>query len=201
MVYFQDAIIQLQQMGVLDVVVPFILIFTIVFAVLQKTKILGSEDPEGKKPRKNFNSIIALVMALAVIIPHVTNTYPDNADVVNIINTSLPNVSAVLVAIVMLLLIIGVFGNKVDIAGSSLSGWAVIFAIVATGIIFGNAANWFNLPDWLLFLQDSGTQELIIVILVFALIIYFVTKEDKEKKPGEYSTIEDLGRILGYKKS
>jgi len=193
---FQDAMIQLDNIGVLDVILPFILVFTIVFATLQKTKILGED--ENKKPRKNFNSIVALVMGLAVVIPHVIN--PQDNDVVNIINGALPNVSAVLVAVIMLLLIIGVFGSKVDIAGSSLSGWAVIFALVATIVIFANAANWVILPGWLSFLEDTQTQSLIIVILVFALIIWFVTKEDKAKDPKKYSSIEDLGKILGYKK-
>ena len=129
---FQEGLIQLEYLGVLDVIVPFILIFTIVFAVLQKTKILGTHEVGGKEvPRKNFNAVIALVMALAAIIPHVMGTYPEGSDVIQIMNDALPNISVVLVAIIMLLLIIGVFGNKVDIAGSSLSGLAVMFAIAA----------------------------------------------------------------------
>jgi len=197
---FDEGIMRLQDLGVLDVILPFILVFTIVFATLQKTKILGED--ENKKPRKNFNAVIALVMGLAVVIPHVIGSYPSpDSDIVNIINSALPNVSAVLIAVIMLLLIIGVFGNKVDIAGSTLSGWVVIFAIVATVFIFGNAANWFRqLPDWLQFLNNSDTQSLIVVILVFAIIIWFITKEEKKKDPKAYSGIEDLGRILGYKK-
>ena len=192
---FQDGLLQLEEAGILDVVLPFILVFTIVFAVLQKTKILG-EDKDGK-PRKNFNAVIALVMGLAVVIPHVIGSYPSpESDVVLIINNALPNVSAVMVAVIMLLLIMGVFGGEVNIAGSGLAGWAVIFAIIATVVIFGNAANWFDLPGWLNFLEDSETQALIIVILVFALIIWFITKEDKEKKPGELSFMEGLGKAL-----
>jgi hypothetical protein len=193
---FDNAMIQLQSMGVLDVILPFILIFTIVFATLQKTKILGED--ENKKPRKNFNAVIALVMGLAVVIPHVIGSYPSpDSDVVNIINNALPNVSVVLVAVIMLLLIIGVFGSKVDVAGSSLAGWAVIFAIIATLVIFANAANWFILPDWLNFLNDPETQSLIVVILVFAIIIWFVTKEDKPKDSTKPTTIQELGKILG----
>ena len=60
----QDFIMLLDAWGVTDVLIPFILVFTIVFAVLQKTKILG----DGKK---NYNVMIALVMALAVVIPHI----------------------------------------------------------------------------------------------------------------------------------
>lgn len=192
---FENGMMQLQEIGVLDVILPFILIFTIVFAVMQKTKILG-EDKDGK-PRKNFNGVIALVMGLAVVIPHVIHSYPsDEADVVLIINNALPNVSVVLVAVIMLLLIMGVFGGEVNIAGSGLAGWAVIFAIIATVVIFGHAANWFNLPPWLGISNNSDTQALVVVILVFALIIWFITKEDKEKKPGELSFMEGLGKAL-----
>ena len=41
----------LQDYGVLDFLLPFILVFTIVFAVLEKSHILGN--------KKNFNVIIA----------------------------------------------------------------------------------------------------------------------------------------------
>lgn len=190
---FEDGLIQLEQAGILDVILPFILVFTIVFAVLQKTKILGDENG---KPRKNFNAVIALVMGMAVVIPHVIGSYPDGADVVVIINNALPNVSVILVAVIMLLLIMGVFGGDVNIAGSSLSGWAVLFSIIATIVIFANAAEWFMLPDWLSFLEDPETQALVVVILVFALIIWFITKEDKPKDSKEPSFLESLGKAL-----
>ena len=191
---FDEGMLSLYDMGVLDILLPFILIFTIVFAVLQKTKILG-EDSKGS-PRKNFNAVIALVMALSVVIPHVIGAYPANGDIVNIINESLPNVSVVLVAVIMLLLIIGVFGGEVNIAGSSLAGIAVLFAIAATVYIFGSAAELWQVPGWLNFINDAETQSLVIVILVFALIIWFITKEDKEKKPGELSFLEGLGKAM-----
>jgi len=192
---FQDGMMSLNNAGILDVILPFILVFVIVFAVLQKTKVLG-EDETGR-PRKNFNSVIALVMGLAVVIPHVIGSYPSpDSDIVNIINQALPNVSVVMVAVVMLLLIIGVFGGGVNIAGSSLAGWAVLFAIVATVYIFGAAANWFILPNWLWFVADTETQSLIIVILVFALIIWFITKEDKPKEKKGPSFMEGLAKVM-----
>ncbi len=195
---FQDGLLQLNDMGILDVIVPFILVFTIVFAVLQKTKILGVND-DGKTPRKNFNAVIALVMALGVIIPHVTGTYPYGADVVTIINNALPNVSAVLIAIVMMLLIVGVFGGEVSFAGTSVAGWAVVFAIAATVVIFGSAASWWNLPQWLDFLRDSDTQSLIVVVLVFAIIMFFVVGSDKPKKENEKNIFERFGDVMKSK--
>jgi len=193
-------LLQLQEIGVMDVILPFILVFTIVFAVLQKTKILG-EDPETHKPRKNFNSVIALVMALGVIIPHITGSYPANADIVNIVNQALPNISVVLIAVIMMLLMIGVFGGDVDIAKSkNLATFAIIFAILGTVYIFGSAANWWELPTWMSFLNNSDTQALVIIILVFGALIAFITNEDKPKDPKKYGFGEDLARAMGYKK-
>ena len=184
MVYFQDFFANLESWGFLDVVLPFILVFTIVFAALQKTKILG----EGKK---NYNVVVALVMGAGIIFPHVTGSYQDliGFDPVVVINQSLPQVSIILVAIIMLLLILGVFGNEVDFAGTSLSGWVVIVALVAVGLIFGSATGWFVLTDWLAFLNDSEIQSLVIMILVSGVIIWFVTKEDKPGQKGLYDKV------------
>jgi hypothetical protein len=193
-------ILKLQEIGVMDVILPFILVFTIVFAVMQKTKILG-EDPESHKPRKNFNAVIALVMALGVVIPHITGTYPANADIVNIVNSALPNISVVLIAVVMMLLMIGVFGGGVDISKSkNLSTFAMIFAIVGTVYIFGSSADWWNMPSWMGFMMDSDTQALVIILLVFGALIAFITAEDKPKDPKKYGFGEDLARAMGYKK-
>ncbi len=191
---FENFILALDVWGVTDVLLPFILIFTIVFATLQKSRILG----EGKK---QFNVMVALVMSLAVVIPHVTGGYPFNFDPVLVINQALPQVSIVLVAIIMLLLIVGVFGNEVDIAGTSLSFWVIILALIAVIGIFGSALGWFSLPGWLNFLYDSELQALIVMILVFGIIIAFITKEDREdkKKTGLGTLMDDVKRAVKKK--
>ena len=46
-----------QRIGIYDVVLPFLLTFTIVFAILEKTRVFGVEKIEGADyPRKNLNS-------------------------------------------------------------------------------------------------------------------------------------------------
>jgi hypothetical protein len=194
---FERFMLQLAELGVLDVLLPFLLIFTIVFAVLQKTKILGDG-------RKNFNVIVALVMALSVVIPHVTGSYyaTFGFDPVTVINDALPQVSIIVIAIVMMLIIIGVFGNDFDIAGTSLSGLVVILAFVAVVLIFGSGVGWFYMPDWLYWLNDPEIQSLVIMILVFGIIIWFITKEDKPSDPnkGFGKFLEGLGKSVKEKK-
>ncbi len=175
--YFYDVLYRMQEWGLSDVILPFILVFTIVFAIMQKVKPLGQGTPQNK----SFNVVIALVMALAVVIPHVMGYYPPDADIVNIINAALPQVSIVLVAILMVLLIVGLFGGKAE-WGGALSGWIAFFAFILVVYIFGRAAGWFYyLPNWLYWLDNPDTQAMLIVVAIFAIIIWYITKEPKEK--------------------
>ena len=65
---FRAVIVFLEKLGVYDVVLPFLLVFTIVFAILEKTRVLGTDDVDGKHlPKKNLNAVVAFVMAFLVI--------------------------------------------------------------------------------------------------------------------------------------
>lgn len=175
---FRTILFNLEAMGLLDVILPFFLIFTLVFAVLQKSKILKGES---EVLMKRYNVVIALVMALAIVIPHVTRSYPGRSPV-DIINSALPQVSVILVAILMFLLLLGIFGAQYNIGDNSAGGIVTILALGSVFTIFGVSAGWFDgrLPYWLDFLRDPQLQSLIIVILVFGLIIKFITYEDDD---------------------
>ncbi|MFC1722907.1 hypothetical protein ACFL0V_02110 [Nanoarchaeota archaeon] len=179
---FRSVIYTLETMGFMDVILPFLLIFTVVFAIMQRVKPLGEEGPR----QKGYNIVIAMVMSLAVVIPHVMGYYPANADVVVIINKALPQVSIILVAVLMVLLIVGLFGGKAT-WGSSLSGYVAFGALLIVGYIFGRAAGWFEyLPNWLYWLDNPDTQAMLLVVAVFALVIWFITKDPTpEGKKGE----------------
>ena len=183
MAFYENAVYSLQNLGLVDIFLPFILIFTIIFATLQKTRILGV----GKK---NFNIIVAFVMAMTVIVPHVTRSYPPGKDVVDILNQALPQVSVVFVAIIMVLILIGLLGGEARWMGGSMSGWIAIIAFFIIIGIFGRAAGWWaTRPSWLYWIDNPNTTGLVVVLLVFGVIIWFVTKED--------TGTENLGK-MGY---
>lgn len=187
---FVDLFRTLESYGLTDALLPFLLIFTIMFAMLQKTKILGA----GKK---NFNVMIAFIIAALVVIPHITGSYPGRYDLVEILNTALPDVSIVVVAVVMALLLIGLLGGEAKWMGGSLSGGIAIFAFIGVIYIFGGAAGWWNnigLRWW-----SGDTMTLIIVILVFALVIWYVTKEDTpaDQAAKTKSLFEEAGKLFG----
>ena len=189
MVDFVEFVEVLESWGLTDALLPFLLIFVIIFAVLQKTRVLG----EGKK---NFNVIVSLVISLLVVIPHVTRSYPPGGDIVEILNTALPNVSILVVAIVMLLVLIGILGGEARWMGGSLSGWIAIFAFLIILWIFGRAAGWFYyVPRWLYWIQDPDVWALIVILLVFGIVIWFITRdsEEQDKLKGFSKFTEGLG--------
>lgn len=189
---FGDFMAQLDAWGVADVLLPFLLIFTLVFAVLTRTKILGEN-------KKNFNVVVALVLGLSVVIPHVMGRYPPGRDIVVIINAAIPNVAAVIVAVLMMLIIIGVTGKEVNMSKSPIGGWFVLASVLIVAFIFGRAAGWFDSPDWLYFLDNPQTQMLIVGILVFALIIHFVTADEEPKGEKGDGFIKNFGKLIGDK--
>jgi len=153
---FPDFLIRLEEMGLLDSLLPFILIFTIIFAVLQKTKIIG----EG---RKQFNTVIALIMSLMVVIPHVTGRYPPGQDIVLIINTALPQVSILIVAVLAALLLIGVFAPGVMFGGTGMGSIMGVLSLGAIVYIFGNAGGLWKTTGAFNFLNDPDTQSLLLL--------------------------------------
>jgi hypothetical protein len=173
---FVDFIRTAEGWGLTDVMLPFLLIFTIMFAILQKTKVLG----EGKK---NYNIAVALVFALLVVIPHVTNSYPDGTDIVEMLNKALPSVSVVIIAIVMLLIFIGIFGRQEQWKGP-VAGWVAILCFAIILVIFGAAAGWWLNWSWFTGLFGESTIALIVILLIFGIIIAFITGDEKKDKSG-----------------
>ena len=79
-----------------------------------------------------------------------------------------------MIASMMTLLLIGVFGNDINIAGTPLVGIVVLFSVVAVGWTFLSSAGTFgHLP----FLADPETRSMVISILVFGIIVWFITAE------------------------
>lgn len=62
----KEVLIEAERIGLTEVILPFIIIFTLVFAVLQRSKVLGV-DARGK-PRANYNAMAALVIGFFALV-------------------------------------------------------------------------------------------------------------------------------------
>ena len=128
------------------------------------------------------------------VIPHIMGRYPSpEQDPVLIINNSLPHVSVVIVAVLAVMLLVGIFGKNLDIGGTPLAGWVAILAFGTVVYIFGSSAGWFGeIPPMLGFLNDPDTQALLIMILVFGIIIFFITSDNTTRVTGPFGKILDM---------
>ncbi len=172
MVPYANIARMLQDYGVMDFLLPFLLIFTIIFAVTANLPLF--------KDKKNFRVIIALVLALMFVAPHIIGAYPLRYDPVNIINETLPSISLVAVAAVMLLLLMGVFSTDFTTAAAPI---IAILAIVFVAYIFGSSLNIWTGPSDVFYWWTPETTELIIILLVFGLIVWWITKEPNTPGP------------------
>ncbi len=181
MVNFSSLMGFLTSYDLTDVILPFFLYFTILFAILQKTKILGKE-------KKQFNVIIALVVSLSVVIPHISGNYPNGFDVVTITNTFLPQVSLIAVVLVMMLVLIGVFApaNSGIIAG--------LGALIVLFLFLGTTEYLYGL-SWVYELFGDETISMIVILLVFGLIIWFITSDSGPSTSGG-GFMKEFGKLF-----
>lgn len=170
MVFNLEQILQLwESWGLMDVILPFILIFAVVFAALQKVKIFGEKN-------ERVHIIIALVLAFAVVIPHVTYMYPPEADVVDIINTSLPQIAVVIVAILMMMVLVGLVGEEWE----ALKGLVGLISVLVLVYIFIRAANIIPSYQLLYWLDDPAMQSILVLIFGFGLAIWLIAGSKNE---------------------
>jgi hypothetical protein len=177
---FRSVLTFLDELGVYDVLLPFLLVFTIVFAILEKTKVLGVEKIEGKEyTKKNINAMVAFVAAFLVIA---------STQLVSIINEAVANVVLLLILAISFLLLVGVFYGSEEFTLKNSPSWLKFFMVlmfIGVVVIFLNAAGWLAFilgafSAW----NVEWTASLILIIIIFG-VMWFVYKEPqrgKEKK-------------------
>jgi hypothetical protein len=179
-------IVFFDKLGVYDVILPFLLVFTIVFAILEKTRVFGYEEFKGEKyTRKNLNSIVAFVIAFLVIA---------SSKLVEAITRISANMVLLLILIVFFLLLVGTFyGKEEDVA---LKGkWRVFFMVIVfigilliflDGVRLEDGTSWLEVSIGYVSEYWSSTvfATLITVALIIALMAW-ITKEPSPAKKAE----------------
>lgn len=166
----------LKDFGFFDVVLPFLLVFTIFFAILEKTKVFGTEGKD-KEPRKNVNAMVAFTVAFFVIAAK---------EAVNFIQVSLPHVAMILLVIICFMLLAGSFMGDEGFSLEKHSGLKIfLIVVILIGIILVslNALGWLEAP--LEFIMDNWDTPVIstfIFLAVIVLVVWVVVGGGKKKK-------------------
>ena len=187
---FTTGIEFLDRLGVYEVLLPFLLIFTLVFAILEKTRIFGVEEVEGigEMPKKNLNSMFAFVTAFLVVA---------SSRLVAAVNEAVANMTILLLLGFSFLLLVGVFHTgkeELELKGP-FKGILMWIMFVGIMLIFLHALKTGDGTPWLYFAWgfvvtniDTGAMgALILTIIVVGLMMYITNdpknndKEDKEE--------------------
>jgi hypothetical protein len=185
---FRGVIDFLGDLGIYDVVLPFLLVFTVTFAVLEKSKVFGIVKIDGiETTRKNLNSLVAFCLGFIAVA---------SSKIVAIINEGLANVVLVMICIVSFMLLVGtMFGEKEDLFGEKtykgIRAGLIIVSLIVTLMIFLNSIKTKDGVSWLSyslsFIGNNWDSTLVASIVLLGLMfgfMFFIVRTPK-KKEGE----------------
>ncbi len=180
---FRGVVDFLGELGVYDVILPFLLVFTIMFAILEKTKILGTEKVgDHEITKKNLNAIVSLVVAFLIIA---------STKLVAVINEVMANVVLLLILAISFLLLVGVFFGSKEFTLEQHPTWVkflMVLMFLGIVVIFLNALDWLQFVFAVFDNWDAEWAVSLVFLAIILVFMWFITKEpagaaaDKVKK-------------------
>ena len=181
----EDIFNNLQSLGFYQYVLPFLLIFTILFAILEKTRIFGTEPGTGAT-RKNINFVLALVIALIVIV---------QTRIVEIMTIYLSKMALFILIAVIFFLAIGIFGTNPE---QGFTGWPLIVGVLLTVLMTLWALNpdlgSFGFPSW--FSPTNYDKAVLVGIGAFLIVLFLVFGRSNNPQGGGFAREIERG-LLG----
>ncbi len=169
---------QLEAMGFFEVALPFLLVFTIFYAMLSKINLFGND-------KQSNNVVVSVIFAFLFV---------RATDLVAIMNEFLPQVSFMTIAIITFMLLIGMLGAKTEFKGFGL-GLGFLIAAVAVIFSLGTTTGLLqNIPDWIQLTQYD--RNILIFIVLVGVFIAYVTGAFNKKNDSGKNWIEKLGESV-----
>jgi len=176
-----------RELGVFDVVLPFILVFTIMFAILERTQIFGVEKVKDVAyTKKNLNAMVSFVIAFLVVA---------SSQLVETITKVSSEIIVLLLLIVFFLMMVGTFRTHEEIEQGKLLGtedkyWQLgMMVVIAVSIVFifldaivaEDGRTWLEVFwGWLSQFYTNSAVAAIILIIAMIISIAFVTRDQKK---------------------
>ncbi len=177
---FADIIFQWEYLGVFDFILPFLLIFAVVFGILGQMKIFGD--------RKGIHVIIAIVLGL------LASRFPLFTDFLNIVS---PRLGIGLVVLLALLILVGMFspgGQRGIIAYILMGVGVIIFIVVITSSfdIFG-----FGYGAWGFTDSELIGYVLLIAALIGVIVAVVVSGSSGSGHSSEHKLKDGIKALFG----
>ncbi|MEM3374285.1 MAG: hypothetical protein QXE31_03620 [Candidatus Woesearchaeota archaeon] len=179
---FRTGIAFLDRLGVYEVLLPFLLIFTLVYAILEKSKVFGVEHVgEHTYSKKNLNAMFAFVTAFLVVA---------SSRLVATINEAVANMTILMLLGVCFLLLLGVFhtGDKELELSQTYKTIFTVISFIGIIIIFLHALKTNDGTPWLYYgwnflvtNLDTGAVGAVILTIAVVVLMGYITSDQKSK--------------------
>jgi hypothetical protein len=165
---FYSIFYQLESAGFYEYVLPFLLVFIVIFAALDKTKILGTvKGKDGETiPKTNLNILLALIFSFTILV---------NTDLIFLMNQYLSKMSFFIVIAVAFMLVLALFNKPSEGKGFFGSGSMIIATIIAIGAVIWSlySSTYGNIFPYGIYISDS-TLSFIFFFVIIALVIALI---------------------------
>jgi len=165
----KEVFVALEDLGVVNVVIPFVIIFVVLFAVFEKVKMFKDSK---------INAVLSVVISFIAIAA---------VDVAKNINLFSYYLVLLLFGGIIILIFLGIFGGMPDVLTKERKWWTMIvfFILLSIALLYGLYASGVRPDlgpisyDWL-----SRLVPIAVCILVFIAVVWFVTSGGKAAAAG-----------------
>jgi hypothetical protein len=173
---FKTGIEFLDRLGVYEILLPFLLIFTLVYAILEKSRVFGTEKiGDNEVSKKNLNAMFSFVTSFLVVA---------SSRLVAAVNEAVANMTILLLLGVCFLLLAGVFHTgkeEMELKGAYKSIFMIIM-FIGIIFIFLHALKTKDGTPWLFFAWgflvkniDTGAMGALILTIFIVLMMGYIT--------------------------
>ncbi len=185
-VTFISAFSILRRIGFFDIILPVILVYSILYGVLDRVKLFTKKAGDKEIVNSEINSVIAFAVALLTV---------GVANVTGIISTFLPYVGLISILLVCFMMLTGlIFGDLDKWFGDEKGAKTVRYIMLGVTTFafifaFGFVAGWWDFAMEIMGekeitgLFSSENISVMIFILILLGIVLFVTNSAKPKQP------------------
>ena len=167
---FVGAIELLRNLGLFSVILPIILVYAVVFGILERARIFTIEKDGKKVSRKELNAALALIIALLFI---------GAANLLGLVEKFLPFVGLISILAITFLMLVGLVTGDLDKMfsegnmGTALKGVLIVATAIAFIFTFGMAAGWWDLSiaQGLMFTGTGLFSPESLSVILFGLIL------------------------------
>ncbi len=158
-----------QSSGIFTYVLPFFLVFGIIFAILEKTKVFGES-------KKEINAIISIASALLMLQIDAVPQFFSNI---------FPKLGIALAALLVVLIFVGFFDS--DTKENMKNKWiGIVFAgIIILWAVVSSIPNWSQYEGLINWLQGEWLTSFIPILILIVIFVIGITKSGQSGKSGK----------------